>query len=103
MVSLEWQNSTNCGQGTLWRPCSSTENGNRVAGLHTVSEVFVWQCCHETGATETSGRYILQSEKMDRAKRRVECPLCSLHLTLLDFYPWGNLKNIVCTRKPRTV
>jgi hypothetical protein len=40
---------------------------------------------------------------VERAKRSMEYPTCSPDLTPLPFYLWGNFKNIVCTRKPRTL
>jgi hypothetical protein len=40
---------------------------------------------------------------MDGAKRSVEYPPLSPDLTPLDFYVWSDLKNTVCTRKPRSL
>jgi hypothetical protein len=40
---------------------------------------------------------------MDMAKRSVEYPPPSPDLKPLDFYLWGDLKNTVCIRKPRTL
>jgi hypothetical protein len=45
----------------------------------------------------------LKTEKIDMAKRNVEYPPGFPDLTPLDFYLWGDLKNTVCTRKPRTL
>jgi hypothetical protein len=89
----------------LCRLYSSTNNGSIeavfVTDLHTISKESVWQLCHKIGVCKTSVHLILQSKKMDRAKRSVEYPPCSPDLTPLDFQLWGDLINTVCTRKPR--
>jgi hypothetical protein len=77
------------------------KHGDSVTCLHTVSKKSVWQCCYETGVCKTSFHLILESEKMHRVKRNVEYSPWSPDLTPLDFYLWGDLKNTVCTRKPR--
>jgi hypothetical protein len=74
-----------------------------VTGLHSISRKSVWQCCRESVFCQTSGRHILQNEKMDKAKRSVEYPSRSPDFIPLDFYLCGDLKDIVCTRKPRTL
>jgi hypothetical protein len=76
---------------------------NSVTGLHTLPMKSVWQCCYEIVVCKTSVYHILQSEKMDKVKSSVEYPPRSPHLTQLAFYLWDDLKNTVCTRKPRTL
>jgi hypothetical protein len=74
-----------------------------VTGLHTIPKKSVWQHSSETGVCKTSVHHILQSEKMYGAKRNMEYAAWPPDSTPLGFHLWGDFKNTVWTRKPRTL